>query len=388
MNSEQSHANAVEKHKIAKTASDWPETLKGSHQSYSLQSKQYALETKDAAAISLMSSEIPCWEDGGSVSSMSEAEEKTIQPVTETKFIRSSSPAAENMLSDAIPHDLANQDAVGLVLDVRGEYARLLEESQDRARKLRAELAVEEHRGVELTKILKEITAELKTPSLQKPRAGRKASIERRKMSKRLEVEAMAYFDECVSISTFDGSDFSSFEDPPSEMVGTTDPSTERVNLQLQSSDTSSIYYSVLNQESASPSQFTGSNDGYALTSYSSIEDPSCRSRSRSTLNTLKTQSGLKPQFYFTQKPPDTSTFEQDIRNYGKLFPKENAKSSNSSRGGRSGHHDMNAYSLKVPAEQFLLDRMTFKNRIESGSLLLCGMGVGFPFSSFASGRW
>jgi len=40
--------------------------------------------------------------------------------------------------------------------------------------------------------------------------------MERRKMSKRLEEEAMAFFDECVSISTFDDSDFSSMEDPPS----------------------------------------------------------------------------------------------------------------------------------------------------------------------------
>jgi hypothetical protein len=34
-------------------------------------------------------------------------------------------------------------------------------------------------------------------------------------MSKRLEEEAMTYFDECVSLSTFDSSDFSSPEDPP-----------------------------------------------------------------------------------------------------------------------------------------------------------------------------
>lgn len=34
-------------------------------------------------------------------------------------------------------------------------------------------------------------------------------------MSKRLTEEAMSYFDECVSISTFDSSDFSAPEDPP-----------------------------------------------------------------------------------------------------------------------------------------------------------------------------
>lgn len=41
-------------------------------------------------------------------------------------------------------------------------------------------------------------------------------------MSKRLNEEAMAYFDECVSLSTFDSSDFSSPEDPPLDTVAST----------------------------------------------------------------------------------------------------------------------------------------------------------------------
>lgn len=43
----------------------------------------------------------------------------------------------------------------------------------------------------------------------------KQASIERRRMSKRLTDDALAYFDECVSLSTFDGSDFSSLEETP-----------------------------------------------------------------------------------------------------------------------------------------------------------------------------
>lgn len=41
-------------------------------------------------------------------------------------------------------------------------------------------------------------------------------------MSKCLAEEAMSYFDECVSISTFDSSDFSSQEDPPINLIGAT----------------------------------------------------------------------------------------------------------------------------------------------------------------------
>lgn len=43
-------------------------------------------------------------------------------------------------------------------------------------------------------------------------------------MSNRLTEEAMAYFDECVSLSTFDSSDFSASEDPAYSLVGAAGP--------------------------------------------------------------------------------------------------------------------------------------------------------------------
>lgn len=47
-------------------------------------------------------------------------------------------------------------------------------QSHERARKLRADLAIEEHRGSELSRILKEVLPHPKTSNVQKPRAGRK----------------------------------------------------------------------------------------------------------------------------------------------------------------------------------------------------------------------
>ena len=67
-------------------------------------------------------------------------------------------------------------------------------------------------------------------------------SIERRKMSKRLTEEAMAYFDECVSISTFDSSDFSSPEDPPLNLVGATTLVGDSGSLPQGSPDVSTSY--------------------------------------------------------------------------------------------------------------------------------------------------
>lgn len=43
-------------------------------------------------------------------------------------------------------------------------------------------------------------------------------------MSKCLSEEAMAYFDECVSLSTFDSSDFSASEDPSYGSIGANVP--------------------------------------------------------------------------------------------------------------------------------------------------------------------
>ena len=47
-------------------------------------------------------------------------------------------------------------------------------QSEERARKLRADLAVEEHRGQEFSRILKETLPDPRTSNPQKSRAGRK----------------------------------------------------------------------------------------------------------------------------------------------------------------------------------------------------------------------
>ncbi|KAG5626422.1 hypothetical protein H5410_011640 [Solanum commersonii] len=232
--------------------------------------------SEDDSASSL---HIPNWEDGVSTCSLSEAEERTIRAVCEQmKSVQSDQWGADtatsgiyetvrsevrraisdiqsdledvssngimdtrittsqgnvlairrnnvNAITTAnvadIPPNLVNPEAVELVSDVRREYARKLDESEERARKLRSDLAVEEHRGQEISRILKEILSDPK-PLPQRSRAGRKRSNERKKMTKRLTEEALTYFDECVSISTFDSSDFSAPEYPSHSSVGAT----------------------------------------------------------------------------------------------------------------------------------------------------------------------
>ncbi|XP_021800010.1 uncharacterized protein LOC110744346 [Prunus avium] len=87
---------------------------------------------------------------------------------------RSITPALATTDIADTPPDLVNPSAVELVLDIRREYAKKLEQSLERSRKLQSDLAVEEHRGQELSRILKELLPDPKTSNVPKSRPGRK----------------------------------------------------------------------------------------------------------------------------------------------------------------------------------------------------------------------
>ncbi|KAL5176704.1 hypothetical protein HKD37_08G022589 [Glycine soja] len=324
-------------------------------------SRHLSVEVSDSFAATLPGLQTQtCDDEASTASSGFGSDEKTIKAVFEQmKAIQRSNAAAITVtnLSD-IPSDLVNPGAVELVLEIRKEYARRLEESQERARNLRADLAVEEHHGQELDRILKEVLPYPKTPVTQKPRPARKSSIERRRMSKRLAEDAKAYFDECVSLSTFDSSDFSSPEDPPVNFVGPPTPSgSPESGTRGQSMN---IHYDI----SQPPANIdtVGAFHGQV----SSITD--------------STETGSKPCFSFAQKPSETSALQQDIQQYIKKFEKNVLKSSAM----RSNYCDPHEYSFQSSAESLLNDRVLLKRRIESGSLILCGGGGNNLLSKFS----
>ncbi|KAI9107500.1 hypothetical protein K1719_021537 [Acacia pycnantha] len=244
-----------------------------------------------------------------------------------------------------IPPDLVNPGAVELVLEIRREYSKKLEESQERARKLRADLDVEEHRMQELDRILKEVLPYPKTPNVLKSRP-RKASIERRKMSKRLAEDAMAYFDECVSLSPFDSSDFSSQDDPPLNLFGSSMPSDNHL------------------PEGFSPEQ--------SITNHNGASQPNQSINIMASVQDQPSPSGSKFQFSFAKKPFEASEPHHGIQEYIKNFDKNVIKSSIVRS---SDYYDLDQNDYNSSAENFLTDSVLMKNRIDSGGLLLCGGG-------------
>ncbi|CAI8591297.1 unnamed protein product [Vicia faba] len=246
--------------------------------------------------------------------------------------------------------DLLSPGTIELALETRREYTKKLEEAKERARRLRADLAVEEHRVRELDRILREVLPYPKTPNIPKSRPSRKSSIERKRMSKRLAEDAKAYFDECVSLSTFDSSDFSSQEDPPLSMVGPPTPSrlTEQSGTREQSHH---IHYDTMQPPASIDSE------------------EAIHEQVSSTADSKETDS--KYCFSFAQKPSEGTTAQQDIQQYIKKFEKSVSKLPSM----RSSYGDMCDYSFQSSAESLLIDRVMLRSRIESGRFLLCGGG-------------
>ncbi|XP_031260583.1 uncharacterized protein LOC116118751 isoform X2 [Pistacia vera] len=377
--------------------------------------QRLAFEFSDRSTGNLSSMRTPNWEDRVSTSSFSEAEEKTIKAVCEQmkpfqgdnlgvdtssngiyETVRSEVRRAiadiQNDLETAmkrnntsgiamtsvtdIPPDLVSPGAVELVLDIRREYAKKLEQSQERATKLRADLAVEEHRGVELSRILKEVLPDPKAPTGQKSRPGRKSSIERRRMSRRLTDEAMAYFDECVSLSTFDSSDFSSQEDPPFNSVGVAATVGDNTYLPHENSSVSTNYCPNSCLSDKQEGWFTRIRDAMELTASSSSKERICDQDSVISTDKLE---GRK--FSFGLSPSDTLDCQPNIMKYVRNFEKDLEKINSDPQIVTSKQHDLDEYNLQASSQSLLFDRVLLKNRLDSGSLLLCGGGIAISSS-------
>ncbi|XP_075477253.1 uncharacterized protein LOC142518376 isoform X3 [Primulina tabacum] len=276
-------------------------------------------ETECSDDDSAFSTKISHLEDGLSTGSLSEAEEKTIK---------------------AISDDF---------------------NSEERARTLRTDLAIEEHRGKELNRILKEMIPDSKTSSVQMSRRGRRTSNERKWVSNRLSEEAMAYFDECVSLSTFDSSDFSAAEDPPYSSVATTIAVHSSSPLKGRPS-TLVCYDQCSDPHQKQVPLLHGSKDSGKAVNIS-ISEPG-----------VSTQSY---QFSFADK----HSKKESIKSYIKHFERGAEDDIDLVR--TRTCYDADEYIMRNRVENVFIDKVLYLNQIKSGSLLLCeGCAISFlPFS-------
>ena len=131
-------------------------------------------------------------------------------------------------------------------------------------------------------------------------------------------------------------------------------------------------------QESDIQSQFLSGYDASALTASSSSKENNLDLVSP---NSAIAEKGRKFQFSFAGKTTKTCDLQQDISKYIRNFEKHDIDSEIA----RSNCYNMDEYNLQASAESLLFDRVILRNRIEPGSLLLCGGSFTISFSPFAS---
>ncbi|KAJ1273992.1 hypothetical protein BS78_05G029100 [Paspalum vaginatum] len=258
------------------------------------------------------------------------------------------------------------------------EYTIKLKQSHERARKLRADLAVEEQREQELSRMLKDIVTVPNLTEAHKKRPRRKSSIERMKVSRHLAEEAMNYFEECVSISTMDSTDFSSPEDPqPNPVVNGPSKSNSRFfhkGRSIFQEPHTPADQRGHNEESDKQTQcsisITGSDvsDSFIL-SHSNAVDLKSRRASSDDLGGFDTPRSRSSCFSFTHEP-ERNVENCDVRQYLGNFGRGNNSELKETR----SSYCADDYASHKVNPDLLKDTVTFQNRIEYGGLVLCNI--------------
>uniref|UniRef100_A0A0E0F8W6 Uncharacterized protein n=1 Tax=Oryza meridionalis TaxID=40149 RepID=A0A0E0F8W6_9ORYZ len=276
-----------------------------------------------------------------------------------------------------IPLDF-DPDSAELSPDIT-EYTTKLKQSHERARKLRADLAVEEQREQELSRVLKGIVTAPNFTEAHKRRPRRKSSVERLKVSKHLAEEAMNYFEECVSISTLDSTDFSSLEDPQINSVVNIPQKSRNTSFDKGGSSIAETHYPTdrhwHNEESDNQTQcsvsLTGSDVSGGHTFSHTKMTPVSRTTNSSSddLDGFDTPKSRSSCFSFTHEPTKTvegDDVQQYLRSFGRGISKD-------LREIRSNYCDDDYVFQKMNAD-LLMDTVTFKNRVNFGGLLICNI--------------
>ncbi|XP_051186016.1 uncharacterized protein [Lolium perenne] len=258
-------------------------------------------------------------------------------------------------------------DSPELVSDIT-EYTSKLKQSHERARKLRADLAVEEQREQELSRVLKGIVTVPSLSETHKRRPKRKSSIERLRVSRHLAEEAMSYFEECVSISTLDSTDFSSLEEPHQNSVGTVPRKTNsRFLLKGGSSPADGhSYYEESDGQTQCSMSMTGSDVSDSVI-FSHAKSPSLGPRNSSSddFDCFDSPRSRSSCFSFTHEPVkavDSCDVHQYLRSFSGVISKERS------------NYCADDYAIQKVSETILTDMVAFKNRIEYGGLALCNV--------------
>lgn len=245
--------------------------------------------------------------------------------------------------------------------ELRRNYTSKLEESEKRKQELLAQLAAEEQRGHELTKIVKELLPTTKKnvkPERQPPR--RRRSNDKARVSKCLTEEAELYFEDFLS--NVEDTDFSSFDGERSDTS-----SSRRDMIHHAMPETHVVLPKVAPPVVADGVvlpwlQWETSNDLHASPSTTKTQDAST---AYSTSNHTTSSRG-------SWSPGDHGSSAGSKDGLLSRFDQAATCQSSCPENSRSTSFHMDDYLHLRRSEDFLFERLRQKQRIEDGGLTLC----------------
>ncbi|CAM0910043.1 unnamed protein product [Alopecurus aequalis] len=270
----------------------------------------------------------------------------------------------EKAVTKSEPFEKARSDDVQptqVIGELRRSYTSKLEESEKRKQELLAQLAAEEQRGHELTKIVKELLPTTKKnvkPERQPPR--RRRSNDKARVSKCLTEEAELYFEDFLS--NVEDTDFSSFDGERSDTS-----STKRDVVLHAMAETH-----VVLPKAAPPVvadgvvlpwlQWETSNDLHASPITVKTQDSST---AQSTSNHTTSSRG-------SWSPGDHGSSAGSKDGLLARFDEAATRQSSCSDNNRSTSFHMDDYLHLRRSEDFLFERLRQKQRIDDGGLTIC----------------
>ncbi|CAK9172564.1 unnamed protein product [Ilex paraguariensis] len=270
-----------------------------------------------------------------------------------------------------------NSDVLQALSTIQKNYASKLEQSEKRKQDLFAEMVLEEQRGRELSKIVKEFLPDSKSSAVapKQPR-GRKRSNDRNGMSKRLIEEAEKYFDDFISnvedtdISSFDGEK----SDASSTLGGITKPRDAATHGEIEP------YHCPLSGSNSLPVEMDGVILPWLQWGTSNIGSP-LPGKSRTPIPvTPKTllwdavQDVTLAQELGSHSTSSRGSWSPGLFNGDPIDTVEVSGSKSRELGStQRSSFDMDEYLKLQTAEELLFERWRERHRISSGGLLLCG---------------
>eukprot|EP00268_Persea_americana_P049634 TRINITY_DN5334_c0_g1_i4.p1 TRINITY_DN5334_c0_g1~~TRINITY_DN5334_c0_g1_i4.p1 ORF type:complete len:596 (+),score=98.10 TRINITY_DN5334_c0_g1_i4:242-2029(+) len=289
------------------------------------------------------------------------------------------------LLSNGDCLESKSSDFIQTFADIRNKYTNKLEQSEKRTQDLLAELAVEEQRGREFSKIVRELLPDPKpTVAPEKTSRARKRSNDRNRMSKRLTEEAEKFFEDFIS--NVEDTDFSSFDGEKSDASST-------VGGTSKTKETMLITKTETCENQLGAPSLPVEMDGVILPwlkweDSNDLSPLSCKSKmevSMTSRNALLDTPMGRSTSHPTGDPSASSraSWSPDGHDSSSAVSRGNLDSAfaesrycpsqcaTSKTGGSS--FDMDDYLNYRLAEDLLFERLRQRKRTESGGLILCG---------------